>query len=399
VTASTFRTAGLKKPWNSSPDWQIRPQALVKGSAVNESAQRALIVQVLREPERLRALDAAQWTLLVRQARRSDLLARVASLADDVGARPSLEAQVGAHLDDVLMLAKAQAAEVRREVEFLARALTPLGIPVTLMKGAAYLMSGRRAALGRLFSDIDIMVPKARIGEVEAALMLNGWAGSHHTPYDQRYYREWMHEIPPMQHIHRGTTLDVHHAILPETARLKPNSALILAAATPLADDARIQVLSPHDMVLHSMTHLFHNEELSHGLRDLSDLDLLMREFGGEPTFWPGLVERARQLDLARPLFYGLRYTRHFFATPVPEQSIAALAPFGPRQPLAGLMDRLWARGLAPQHATVAQPYAAAALFALYVRAHWLRMPPLLLARHLATKALRTPKSEPSRAQ
>jgi Uncharacterised nucleotidyltransferase len=363
---------------------------------MKNSAQSALLVQVLREPERLRQLDEALWSLLVRQARHSDLLARVACLADQTGARAELAVQVGAHLDDILVLARAQAAEVRREVEFLARALAPLGIPVTLMKGAAYLLSGRRAALGRLFSDIDIMVPKARIGEVEAALMLNGWAGSHHTPYDQRYYREWMHEIPPMQHIHRGTTLDVHHAILPETARLKPSSALILAAAVPLADDARIQVLSPHDMVLHSMTHLFHNEELSHGLRDLSDLDLLLREFGGDPMFWPGLVERAQQLDLTRPLFYGLRYTRQIFATPVPAETAEALVPFGPGQVLGGPMDWLWSRGLAPQHATAAPSNMAPALFALYVRAHWLRMPPWLLARHLATKAFLMPKSQPA---
>ena len=359
----------------------------------------ALVVQVLREPARLRHLTEVQWSLLSRQARRSNLLARVAGLVDQTGARPGLSVQVGAHLDDILLLAGAQAAEVRREVEFLARTLAPLGIPVTLMKGAAYLMSGRRAAQGRLFTDIDIVVPKARIGEVEAALMLNGWAGSHHTPYDQRYYREWMHEIPPMQHIHRGTTLDVHHAILPETARLKPSSTLILAKAIPIADDPRVQVLSPHDMVLHSMTHVFHNEELSHGLRDLSDLDLLLREFGGDPAFWPNLVERAKQLDLTRPLFYGLRYTRQFFVTPVPDQTVKALEPFGPGGVIGKLMDLFWSRGLAPQHASAAPSSMAPALFALYVRAHWLRMPPLLLARHLATKAFWTPGNSATRAR
>jgi Uncharacterised nucleotidyltransferase len=364
-----------------------------------KSAAGPLLVQVLCEPERMRTLDEAQWTLLCRQARRADLLARVAHTASQNGCLSELPEQVRAHLGDTLLLAEAQAMEVRREVEFLARTLSPLGIPVTLMKGAAYLMSGRRAAIGRLFSDIDIMVPKARIGEVEAALMLNGWAGSHHTPYDQRYYREWMHEIPPMKHIHRGTTLDVHHAILPETARLRPNSTLILDEARPLADDPRVQVLSPHDMVLHSMTHLFHNEELSHGLRDLSDLDLLLREFGHEPTFWPALVDRAQQLDLTRPLFYGLRYAKKFFGTPVPERTSATLAPFGPARPLSGLMNLLWHRGLAPQHPTAALPYTTPALFALYLRAHWLRMPPALLARHIATKALLSPRSKHSRTQ
>jgi len=52
-------------------------------------------------------------------------------------------------------------------------------------------------------------------------LMLEGWVSGHRSAYDQRYYRKWMHEIPPMTHIRRQTVLDLHHNILPETARLR----------------------------------------------------------------------------------------------------------------------------------------------------------------------------------
>ena len=62
--------------------------------------------------------------------------------------------------------------------------------------------------------------------------MLGGWATTHHDPYDQRYYRRWMHELPPMLHIRRMTLLDVHHAIVPATADLKPSSEA-LAGGTP----------------------------------------------------------------------------------------------------------------------------------------------------------------------
>jgi hypothetical protein len=34
--------------------------------------------------------------------------------------------------------------------------------------------------------------------------MLAGWAATHHDAYDQRYYRQWMHELPPMQPYARG---------------------------------------------------------------------------------------------------------------------------------------------------------------------------------------------------
>jgi hypothetical protein len=66
-----------------------------------------------------------------------------------------------------------------------------------------------------MFSDVDVLVPRDRLADVEAALMLAGWASTNPSEYDQHYYRRWMHELPPLQHIRRQTVLDVHHAILP----------------------------------------------------------------------------------------------------------------------------------------------------------------------------------------
>jgi len=37
-------------------------------------------------------------------------------------------------------------------------------------------------------------VSKTQIGAAEAALMLDGWVSGQRSAYDQRYYREWMHE-------------------------------------------------------------------------------------------------------------------------------------------------------------------------------------------------------------
>jgi hypothetical protein len=290
-----------------------------------------------------------------------------------------------AHFESALAVARAQHHEVQREVDVLAKILLPMGIPVVLLKGAAYVVARRSAARGRLLSDIDVLVPRERIAEVESALMLSGWASTHHSAYDQRYYREWMHELPPLRHVKRGTTLDVHHAILPLTARLRPDSTLLLAATVPAADDPGIRTLCPVDMVLHSMTHLFLNEEFSHGLRDLSDLDLLLREFGPEPAFWEEIATRAASLDLTRPLFYGLRQTSALLGTPVPEAVVERIRAWGPAASPA--MDALWSRALGTHHPTVRRPLTATALFLLYLRGHWLRMPPAQLARHLATKA------------
>jgi len=51
-------------------------------------------------------------------------------------------------------------------------------------------------------------------------------------------------------------------------------------------------------------------------------------------------------------------------------------------------MDALYLRALLPAHASCTDAYTACARALLYLRATWLRMPPLLLVRHLLHKAL-----------
>lgn len=343
-------------------------------------------VQALRSPARLAALDLPAWELLIRQARRADVLARVAEDLAAIGLLNAVPPAPLGHLRAARRFAAAQQEDVQRELRHIADALSPIDAPILLLKGAAYVHLGSPAAAGRLLNDVDILVPRSSLEVTESQLMVHGWLTSHLTPYDQRYYRQWMHELPPMQHVRRGSTLDVHHAILPTTARLKPSTELLLADAVPAGGG--FHVLSPVDRVLHSMCHLLHNEELSHGLRDLSDIDRLLRCHAAERAdFWPALLDRARQLDLARPLHYGLRSAHKLLGTPVPDQVLVEAAAGGPGQILDRLMDALWRRALVSQHPTTAPAFTPAALFLLYVRAHWLRMPPLLLARHLVTKA------------
>jgi hypothetical protein len=207
------------------------------------------------------------------------------------------------------------------------------------------------------------------------------------SDYDERYYRRWMHEIPPMQHLRRATVIDVHHAILPETARYFPDPELLRSTVERVTGMPDVSVLSETDRILHSATHLFHDGELPHGLRDLTDLDLLLREAAAHPGFWTRLTERAVQLQLQRSLFYAVRYTQYFLATPVPEPVMRALDSAAPQPALLKLMDAIFSRALAPQHASCDDRWSGLARFAAYVRAHWLRMPLHLLLPHLFHKA------------
>lgn len=350
---------------------------------------RDRVSAVLREPDLVRHYGPADWELLLRQARRSNTLGRVWAALRAARLESAVPERVLPHLLSLERLSARHGVAVRWEARCLERALAPLEVPVVFLKGAAYLLAGLPAAQGRLFGDIDIMVPKEHLERAEGALLAAGWFNTHLDPYDQRYYREWMHELPPMRHITRQTTVDVHHTILPPTAGRRLEAAKLIASAVPLAGHRNAFVLAPADMVLHSATHLFYEGEFANGLRDLTDLDALLRHLGAEPAFWDRLGERAGELDLERPLYYALRYVVRGLRTPVPRGFLDRVEPLGPGPAGRTLMDALFARALRPQHASCDDALGPLARWLLYVRAHRLRMPLRLLLPHLARKALR----------
>ena len=358
------------------------------------SAATGLLLEVLREPERARTLDAHAWDLVLRQALAANLLAALAWWLEPLGAE-ALPPGPRRHLGWARRHALRHRDGVRYEVRKLGQALAPLGVRLVLLKGAAYTAAGLPLGWGRLYGDVDILVPQARLSEVEAALMLNGWHMELDDPYDQHYYRTWMHELPPMRHIRRDSSVDVHHAILPRTARVCPDPDLLLADARAASALEQAWVLAPADQVLHSAAHLFSEGELEHGLRDLFDLHRLLGHYAGEDgEFWAALVGRATVLGLERYLYYALRACRQHLGTAVPARVTEALAGAAPGAPQRALMDWLFGHALLPHHASSRRAGRGLALFLLYVRGNWLRMPMRLLLPHLLRKALRRRPAE-----
>lgn len=353
----------------------------------------SLLLTVLRAPASVRLFDLAQWDLLLRQAESAKLTACLACLFDDADLGDALPDVVHARLAWVRVLMARHANAVTFEMQCIQSALAGLDASFVLLKGAAYRAAGLAPARGRMFSDIDIMVPKELLPDTESALMLHGWVSTVDDEYDQRYYRQWMHEIPPMQHLRRQSVIDVHHAILPQTARVQPDPARLRAAAVDVPGMPGVQTLAPADMVLHSAVHLFYDGEFDNGLRDLVDLHRLLTQFGATPGFWESLPARAFEMELARPLFYALRYSQAMLGTVVPTAVVTSLRPAAPNKVLLGLMDALFKRGLQPRHASCDDGWSALARSALYIRGNWLRMPPVPLARHLFHKAFITPAS------
>jgi len=345
------------------------------------------LASVLRDPDLLSKLAPVELDRMLRLLRRARLLGRVAVQLEEGAGLEVLPGQAADQLSSARVMAEARARVGRWELDRLAWALEDLSdTPLIAMKGCAYLLVGTPNARGRMFADVDLLVPESRLPLIEEKLLARGWRLAELTPYDDLYYRRWTHELPPMTHVERSVEVDLHHGILMRTARLKPSSDLLFEAAREVPG-SRFMVLAPVDMVLHAIVHLFYGGEMAGALRELLDIDELLRHFGAtEPDFWGQFWPRVESLDLARPAFYGLRYAMTILGTPIPAFVVRASGVGAPAGPVLALMDWLVPRVLFPGPLDGRGSVIGVAHGLAYVRSHWVKMPPGTLIRHLAYK-------------
>ena len=285
-------------------------------------------------------------------------------------------------LDDLIFNARTRAERDNRRNRFecdrLSRAFQDSTIQPILLKGAAYQITGSRAGLGRRSSDVDILVPKDQLAETEAVLRSQGYVDHYGTlnPYDQAYYRDHMHELPPLLHKDRRTVLDVHHALSPRTARLRERTDLMIDAAIPLTQGGSfmgLRVLQPVDRFCHAALHSLYDGSFDHPLRHMLDLAFLYSDLSRQDK--DVLLSRASRLGLALPVNSALWLLAKQGVDIAPYDA-SKLAPL-PSKKVRRWMTKAIARG----------DNDGVFGFALYIRGHQLRMPFLQLARHLFKKA------------
>lgn len=326
------------------------------------------VARALTDPGSVATPDAAGWTHLLSAARALSLIGTLA----EVMAGRDVPADIARVLADVRQSNIAGQRQALWEAECAKIALAAYSGKVVLLKGTAFAAAGYDAALGRSIGDLDILVDRAGLDQVEALLLAAGWEWVKPDPYDDAYYRQWMHELPPLIHAERDRMIDVHHTILPLTARLTPDAAALIADARALPSG--LHILSPADIICHAAAHLIADGDLSGGMRNLWDIDRLVRQFlAQEPKFPQALEERARLHGLTDAVARALRLSQRVFGTP-------PVIPLSPERSDALFLRRMTAvDGWGRKTRKLTRQ-------AFYMRSHLLRMPPRMLARHLWTK-------------
>ncbi|MCC6479901.1 MAG: nucleotidyltransferase family protein [Sphingomonadaceae bacterium] len=373
------------------------------------SRDAMLLVDALRDPAITRTLNAQGWSALLSMARAEQL---IGTLAARLISEP-LPPEIAEILAEARINADYQRRSALWEADCARRALAGYGGKVVLLKGTAYVAAGLKAGEGRHIGDLDILVARQDLPQVEAALLAAGWEWVKPDPYDDAYYRDHMHELPPLIHKERDRMIDVHHTVLPLTARRTPDAEAMLADAREILPETGrgtmgsmveggrglaqsgapppssafaiamadatspfrggLRTLSPPDMVCHSAAHLFADGDLAGGLRNLWDIHCLLGGFASE-DFWPQLRKRAALHQLSEPVARAVRLAHQLYGTQVPKDWLC-----WHRQ------DRWYVARMTARDGW-GRPTRAFIRLIFYIRSHWLRMPPLMLARHLWVK-------------
>lgn len=216
--------------------------------------------------------SAAQWTLLLAELRKHGLLAKAYFKLQQSDELEQTPYPVSRQLQSGAKYAAKQQHSLFYELKQLEPMLQKLDCPCLLLKGAAYRALALPVSHGRLFSDIDILVPAASVSDVKNKLFFCGFYEPEMAEYDRQYYLRWSHQQPPLRHFERDSVIDLHHHIFPPASAKQLNIAPLFEQAVTIPGSG-FKALCPEHLFVHAAIHLFWQEETHRSLKDIIDLN------------------------------------------------------------------------------------------------------------------------------
>ncbi|BFT31005.1 nucleotidyltransferase family protein [Alteromonas sp. D210916BOD_24] len=341
------------------------------------------IVDAFITPSLLKALNVKEWNSLVFVLRKEKMLARFYERIKQVASVEMIPADARRHFSNAALMSEKQNKMAVIEAKGLQTSLSTTADYLVFLKGAGYAIADHVASKGRLYSDIDLVVPKKDLRDVESTLTIFGWIGKELDDYDERYYREWSHEIPPLYHHRRGTVLDVHHNFIPPVSGVKFDIEKFIHNYSHKVGE--LTILTEPAMFYHSAIHLLLNEDNSSAFRDITDLYLIAHE---EPaTIFENVMAIAKEFGFEKVCLtaFSILSRRFDITLPVDAQRQISQGLRGVAHIEAKLLEAV----TMPKHSDLIEGNLPVYQFLAEVRAHWLKMPIGVLCSHIAVKVYR----------
>jgi hypothetical protein len=209
-----------------------------------------------------------------------------------------------------------------RELGELLEGLRQTGVQPVVLKGAA--LAGRlyRNVGLRTLSDLDLLVRPSELPAADGVLRRRGYR-QRVDPRFRTLYRHHHHTAPyapprghPRVELHTGL-ISPDHGLHPDLERMRARCR-----------DARFHralgaILCPEDQLLHVCLHLSLSDRFVRGLKDLMDIDGLVRET--EDLDWDRFLATTEDAGLGRPVCYALGLARRCLHTPLPAAVVRRL--------------------------------------------------------------------------
>lgn len=286
-----------------------------------------LLPRLFSDPTICGTWTSSEWRDILPKLNETSLLGHVAELLaaaefDTAGLPPAVRRQLAAHRTAGAALVR----KARWECGELSRAVDGSGVPVLLLKGASYIMSGALPGRSRFTGDVDILVKREALPAVQEVLRSLDWAPVERTPEDEEFVREWEHQVPAFKHQERLTFVDVHHTVIASGGGHRVDVDRLFACARSV-ESSVLLVPSDLDQCLIVAAHFLRSGSADGAFRDLLDFTELLAECAEPATVAERLPARAREIGLAEALRVASHFAAALFGTPA----------FGRSPPLVGM--------------------------------------------------------------
>lgn len=342
------------------------------------------LFNLILQPESGVNLRLTNWEDSLFVLREAKLLATLYHSAKRKGCLNQYPDFAQKHLRSASVYASQQKLQVNFEAAELRELFEEIGVTALFLKGAGYALRDSLNSEGRICSDLDILVDKADLNNAEAHLRDNLWLPEALDEYDEKYYREWAHEIPPMMHLNRGTVIDMHHNLyLPISGRALDVTPFFTSREKT---QSGCFVLEPSATVMHSIIHMFANEDSSSWMRDLVDITMLIQEYEND-VFWEKLLKLAKQTKFEFEFVSCLYALIHYTDMQLPKEIQAYIITYPLTRLQKWLIHNAIIPAIAPEHEKTLSGKHRLAKQIVYFRGHWIKMPAFVLFKHFVLKS------------
>lgn len=284
------------------------------------AAPKTLLIDVLRLPVQLLALDDKNLNQIATEARHLSLLGQLKTLCEHHEIWDDLPLFFQQPLISGFHSYEKQRQALLIEHHELHAQLHTILPSWRYLRGSAQQLSGVSLLQGRIKHNIDILVAEHSVDAVVEQLLNNGWRYKYITDYEETFYCRWSNQTTPLIHKARRTELAIHFHLLPKTLQHKLNELPLLHHHVSPPDIPFATLLAPEARVIHQAIMLCNQVHFKHGLRDLYDLYSQCRHFGQHPLFWHNLIQLHQLIGQDNSLHFSLRLCHDVFGLYIPDK-------------------------------------------------------------------------------